>query len=283
MELLADRDFLWLTGLLLALLATGMVAGVLAGLLGVGGGIVIVPVLFHMFTLLGIDASVKMHLAVGTSLATIVPTSITSARAHARRGSLDRTLLRTLGPSLLAGVLIGSLLSGVLNGAVLTAVFATVALFVAAHMAFAPQNMVVADGLPPTPFRQTLGVLIGGVSTLMGIGGGTLSVPILSAFNYPIHRAVGTAAAIGALISIPGSIALFVAGIDQPNRPPGSIGYINLLGVALIIPMTLVTAPWGVRLAHSLNARRLRQLFALFLFLTAIRMYYGLAESYMAG
>lgn len=276
MEFLADHDLVWLTGLLVALLVTGVVAGILAGLLGVGGGIVIVPVLFHMFTLLGIDPEVKMHLAVGTSLATIVPTSIMSARAHARRGSLDRALLRALGPALLVGVLIGSLLSGVLHGVVLTAIFASVALLVAAHMAFARQGFVLADGLPRTPWRQLLGAVIGGLSTLMGIGGGTLSVPILSALNFPIHRAVGTAAAIGVLISIPGAIALVVAGLGEPDRPPGSIGYVNLFGVALIIPMTMLTAPWGARIAHALNARRLKQLFALFLFLTALRMYAGL-------
>lgn len=276
LELLANHDIAWLAGLLVALLVTGVVAGILAGLLGVGGGIVIVPVLFHMFTLLGIDPGVKMHLAVGTSLATIVPTSIISARAHARRGSLDRTLLRALGPALLVGVLIGSLLSGLLRGTVLTAVFACVALLVAAHMALARQGMTVADGLPPAPFRQLLGAVIGTLSTLMGTGGGTLSVPILSALNYPIHRAVGTAAAIGVLISIPGAIALLIAGLGVPMRPPGSIGYVNLFGVALIVPMTMFTAPWGARLAHATDARRLKQLFALFLFLTALRMFYGL-------
>ena len=276
MELLADYDLLGLTGLLVALLVTGIVAGVLAGLLGVGGGIVIVPVLFHMFTLLDIDPAVKMHLAVGTSLATIVPTSIMSARAHARRGSLDRALLRTLGPALLVGVFIGSLLSGVLHGGVLTAIFASVALLVAAHMAFARQDFVLADGLPRAPWRQLLGAAIGGLSTLMGIGGGTLSVPILSMLKYPIHRAVGTAAAIGVIISIPGAIALLVAGLGVPERPPGSIGYINLFGVALIVPMTTLMAPLGARLAHATDARRLKQMFALFLFLTALRMYYGL-------
>jgi len=276
LELLDNYSLAWLTALLAALLVTGTVAGILAGLLGVGGGIVIVPVLFHMFTLLGIAPEVKMHLAVGTSLATIIPTSIISARAHAARGSCDGALLRALGPGLLVGVLIGSLLSGILRGPILTAVFAIVALFVAAHMAFAKQGLTLAERLPGSPFRELLGTAIGGFSTLMGIGGGTLSVPILTALNYPMHRAVGTAAAIGTLISIPGALAFILAGLGVPGRPPGSIGYVNLLGVALIVPMTMFTAPYGARLAHATNARRLKQVFAAFLLLTSLRMLYGL-------
>ncbi|RFA28439.1 hypothetical protein CAI21_12740 [Alkalilimnicola ehrlichii] len=258
-----------------ALLVTGAVAGVLAGLLGVGGGIVIVPVLYHLFTLLGIDESVKMHVAVGTSLATIVPTSIMAARSHAKRGGLDKELLYSLGPALLFGVLIGSLLSGYLRGTTLTAIFAVIALLVALNMAFKPSKRF-REGLPGGPFKAAIGTVIGGFSTLMGIGGGTLTVPILNAFNYPIHRAVGTASAIGLLISIPGAIAFLLHGLQATGLPPGSLGYVNLLGFALIVPMTLAMAPYGARLAHAINADRLRQVFALFLFLTALRMFYGL-------
>lgn len=276
MELLDQYSTAWLIGLVFALLATGALAGILAGLLGVGGGIVIVPVLFHLFTLLGIDEAIKMHVAVGTSLATIIPTSIISARSHAKRGSLDPALLRAWAPALLVGVLLGTWLSGLLRGTTLTAIFASVALLVAANMAFRKQGIVLSDKLPKAPLKQLIGAGIGGFSTLMGIGGGTLSVPILSVFNFPMHRAVGTAAAIGVLISLPGALGFIVTGLGVPGRPPASLGYVNLIGFACIVPMTMLTAPLGARLAHSFDAAKLRRAFAFFLLLTSLRMFYGL-------
>ncbi|MCK9260427.1 MAG: sulfite exporter TauE/SafE family protein [Azoarcus sp.] len=276
MEFLDGYSSSWLLGLAAALLATGVVAGVLAGLLGVGGGIVIVPVLYHLFTLLGIDESVRMHVAVGTSLATIIPTSIMSARAHRKRGSLDRKLLRTLIPAVIVGVVIGSVLSGYLSGKVLTSIFAVMALLVALNMAFKRDGFALGDGLPGPVGTSLIGGVIGGISTLMGIGGGTLSVPTLSAFRTPMHTAVGTGAALGIIISIPGTIGFLINGIGVPLRPPATIGYINLLGWALIVPATMLTSAWGAALAHSIDARRLRQVFAAFLALTSLRMFYGL-------
>lgn len=266
----------WLAGLIIALLMTGIVAGVLAGLLGVGGGIVIVPVLYHLFGLLGIDEAVRMHLAVGTSLATIIPTSIMSARSHRRRGSLDKAVLGRLIPGVLVGVVIGSLLSGVFSGAALTGVFATVAILVAINMAIPTSKVTLGQQLPGPVGTSLLGTGIGGLSTLMGIGGGTLSVPLLNAFSTPMHVAVGTGAALGMVISIPGAISFLINGMGVAGLPPGSIGYVNLLGFALIVPATLLTTPYGVRLAHAVNAVRLRQFFALFLALTSVRMFYGL-------
>jgi len=276
MEFFNQHSTAWLLGLATALLATGLVAGVLAGLLGVGGGIVIVPALYHLFTLLGVDESVRMHAAVGTSLATIVPTSIMSSRAHKRRGSLDMVLIKSLMPSMVVGVIVGSVASRFLSGASLTAVFACIALLVAVNMAFKRDGFAVADGLPGTAGTALLGSGIGGVSTLMGIGGGTLSVPILNALRVPMHTAVGTGAMLGMVISFPGTLAFVLNGLDVPLRPPFSLGYVNLLGFALIVPATLATTGWGAKLAHSINARRLRQVFAVFLALTAARMFYGL-------
>ncbi len=276
MEFLDQYSAAWLAGLVVALLATGVIAGIMAGLLGVGGGIVIVPVLYHLFTLLGVDESVKMHVAVGTSLATIIPTSIMSARAHAAKGNLDASLLKTLGPALVIGVLIGTWLSGYLGGTALTAIFAAVALLVAANMAFRTQGGALAESLPPTPFKQLIGTVIGGFSTLLGIGGGTLTGPFLTLFNDPMHKAVGTAAAIGLFISVPGAIGFLLHGMDDPGRPPFTVGYVNLIGFILIVPMTMLMAPVGARLAHAINATRLRQAFALFLFITSLRMFYGL-------
>lgn len=262
----------WLIGLALALLATGLVAGTLAGLLGVGGGIVIVPVLYHLFTLLGIDESVRMHVAVGTSLATIIPTSIMSSRAHRKKGSLDMALIKKLMPSVIVGVVLGSIASGYLSGAVLTVVFATVALLVALNMAFKKDGFSVGNGLPGPVGTAALGGSIGGISTLMGIGGGTLSVPILNALKVPMHTAVGTGAMLGMVISFPGALAFLYNGMDVPLRPPLSLGYVNLLGMALIVPATMMTTGFGAKLAHSIDARRLRQVFAAFLALTSLRM-----------
>jgi uncharacterized membrane protein YfcA len=276
LELLNQHSGLWLLGLAIALLATGLVAGLLAGLLGVGGGIVIVPVLYHLFTLLGVDESVRMHVTVGTSLATIIPTSILSGRAHKKRGSLDLALIKRLMPSVIVGVLVGSVASRYLSGAMLTVVFATVALVVALNMAFTRDSFSLADGLPGPVGTSLLGGGIGGISTLMGIGGGTLSVPILNALRVPMHTAVGTGAMLGMVISVPGALAFLVNGLGVPERPPASLGYVNLLGMAMIVPATLVSTGWGAKLAHAIDARRLRQVFAGFLALTALRMFYGL-------
>lgn len=276
MDFFADYSTVWLLSLAVSLIFTGVVAGVLAGLLGVGGGIVIVPVLYHLFTMLGIDESLRMHVAVGTSLATIIPTSIMSARAHHKKGTLDPVLLKLLVPGVVVGVIIGSFASGYLSGESLTLVFAVIALIVALNMALKPDGFTIRDQMPSKGATGVIGGVIGGLSTLMGIGGGTLSVPILSAFKTPIHTAVGTGAALGLVISIPGTIAFLINGMGVDARPPLSIGYVNLIGMALIVPATMKMAPVGAKIAHMINARLLRQLFALFLALTSIRMFYGL-------
>jgi uncharacterized membrane protein YfcA len=276
MEILDGYSTTWLLGLLAALLVTGVIAGLMAGLLGVGGGIVIVPVLYHLFTLLGVDEAVRMHLAVGTSLATIIPTSIMSARAHHKRGSLDKALLKRLMPGVIIGVIIGTVLSGYLSGQMLSAVFATVALLVAVNMAFKKDGFAIAERLPGPAGTSAIGSVIGGISCLMGIGGGTLSVPTLNAFRTPIHVAVGTGAALGIVISIPGTIGFLINGLGAASLPPGSIGYVNLIGWAVIVPMTMITSGWGAALAHAINPKRLRQVFAVFLALTSLRMFYGI-------
>lgn len=263
---------LWL---IVAALATGVIAGILAGLLGVGGGIVIVPVLYHVFPLLGIDESVRMHLAVGTSLATIILTSIMSARAHNRRGALDRALLLTYAPGVVVGVLAGAFLGARAQGDILVLVFACVALVVALDMAFRRRNVHLAQAPLEGPPAHAIGFFIGGFSALMGIGGGTLSVPAFTLMRVPVHRAVGTAAAIGLLISVPGALGFLWNGLGNPYLPPGSIGYISLPALAAIVPGTMLCAPLGARIAHALSDRALKGAFAIFLFLTSLRMFYG--------
>ena len=276
MDALLTADTGTIIALISALLATGVVAGVLAGLLGVGGGIVIVPMLYHLFTLIGVDESVRMHVAVGTSLATIIPTSISSIRAHWQRGSVDVELLKRWGPWVFVGVVIGTVVGGNVGGAALTAVFAVVALLVSANMAFRKEGWTLRDHLPALPGQAALATLIGGISVMMGIGGGTLSVPTLSAFAYPIRRAVGTAAAIGLIIGVPGAAGFLLSGLGAAGLPPGTVGYVNLIGFAVIVPCTVLAAPLGARIAHAINPRMLRAAFALFLFATAARMIYGL-------
>ncbi len=258
-------DPAFLAVLAVSLVAVGVVAGILAGLLGVGGGIVIVPVLFHVFGLIGIDEAVKMHLAVGTSLATIIPTSISSMRAHMKKGAVDRDLLRSWGPWIAVGVVAGTLLAGSVRGATLTAVFGTIALIVALHMAFGKESWRVADA-PPT------GAGKGVIASL--IGGGTIAVPTLVLFSYPVHKAVGTASAIGLIIGVPGTIGFVLGGLGHDGLPPFSLGYMSLVGFALLTPTTVLFAPYGARIAHAIDRRALRRVFALFLAITSARMFW---------
>jgi uncharacterized membrane protein YfcA len=276
MDLFVDYSAGWLIGLALSLIVTGVIAGLMAGLMGVGGGIVIVPVLYHLFTFLGVDESVRMHVAVGTSLATIIPTSIISSYSHYKRGSLDASVLKKLVPGVVIGVIIGAIGSGYFKGEVLTAVFGVIAMIVALNMAFKKEEFSLGNGLPGPVGSGFLGVFVGGTSTLMGIGGGTLGVPLLSALRIPMITAVGTGAALGFVISVPGAIGFLINGIGVESRPPFTIGYVNLMGLALIIPATMLMAPFGARIAHAINSKLLKKIFACFLFITSLRMFYGL-------
>jgi len=259
------------------LLATGAVAGLLAGLLGVGGGIVIVPVLYHVFAQHGIDPAVRMHVAVGTSLASIVVTAFRSVRSHHAHGAVDVALLRRWVVGVAAGVLLGTWIAGELSGSLLTAVFASVALGVALYMAFGSEQWRLRAEPPVGAARFAVGGGIGFVSVLMGLGGGTLGVPTLTLLGVPIHRAVGTAAGLGLVIAIPGVIGFLLSGQGVPGRPPLSVGYVNAVGFASIVPATWLAAPLGARLAHRISRVALRRAFAAFLGATSLRMLVELA------
>lgn len=259
-----------------SLVITGAIAGVVAGFLGVGGGIVIVPVLYLLFGAIDVDAAVCMHLAVGTSLATFLVTASVSALGHHRRGAVDGDLLKRWGVAIFLGVVVGASLGGFADGRLLTGAFATLALVVALHLFFGREDFRLGDRLPAWPRLQMAGALIGGVSAMIGIGGGTMSVPYLAAFGYPMARAVGTAAAIGLIIGVPGAIVFGIAGLEAPLRPAYSLGYISLPAFALISLGTLFATPFGVRLAHRVGARTLKIAFAFFLVATSLRMFWGL-------
>ena len=276
MESFPDHSFIWYLSLAIALLGTGVIAGLLAGLLGVGGGIVIVPVLYHVFTLLGIDETLKMHIAVGTSLATIVPTSIASSIAHYKKGNIDKNLVSQLIPGVLVGVIVGTYSSGLISSGALTIIFAVIALMVSGNMILGSKSFQINDRLPSRPGTTLIATCIGSLSALMGIGGGTLSVPILNAFKVPMHKAVGTGAALGVLISIPGSAGFIYNCLGAENLPPLSIGYLNLIGFALITPTTMKMAPIGAEIGHKIDQNLLKKLFAVFLGLTSLKMFFAL-------
>ena len=257
-----------------AMLATGTVAGVLAGLFGIGGGIVIVPVLETTLGFIGVDPAIRMHVAVGTSLATIIPTSISSARAHHMRRSVDVEIVRRWAVFVLLGALLGAWIASKVHSDVLATVFATLALFVALKMLFMPESRNLTEEVPRGPLVPAIPTAIGCFSSMMGIGGGTFSVMTLTLFNEPIHRAVGTAALFGLVISLPGMLGFVAAGWGDPRIPVGSLGYVNLIGFACIAPATVLAAPLGAKIAHAFSARRLNMLFGAFLIIASIRLFY---------
>jgi len=261
---------LWtfIAGLLLA----GLAAGVIAGLLGVGGGIVLVPVLYHTLAGIGVGEEVRMHVAVATSLATIMPTSISSVLAHDRRGAVDRDLLKRWMLPMGAGVLAGSALAGLASGWFLTLLFAVVALPLSIHMGFAREGWRLADALPRGPASYGIAASIGGLSAMMGVGGGTFGTITMTLCGVPIHRAIATSAGFGVLISIPGTVGLAIAGWNAAGLPPYSLGYVSLIGFALLAPVTALAAPLGAHLAHATDRVKLKRIFAAFIALTALRM-----------
>lgn len=261
-----------LPALAAVMLATGAVGGMLAGLLGIGGGIVIVPALDAALSYIGVDPAIRMHVAVATSLATIIPTSISSSRAHYKRNSVDIELVKRWTVFVLTGSLLGSLLASLVHSDVLSIVFASFALLTAIKLVLPLQGKVIRKDIPRGPFVLAIPTTIGALSSMMGIGGGVLSVTALTLFNQTIHKAVGTAALFGLAISLPGTIGFMLLGLDDPRLPLGSIGYVNLIGFALISPMTVLTAPLGVAIAHRLTQRQLSLVFATFLFAMSIRM-----------
>ncbi len=251
---------------------SGLIAGTVAGLLGVGGGIVLVPVLYQALSFLGIDETVRMPLAVGTSLATIIPTSIRSTLSHNKKGAVDWDVLRAWALPTFFGVLVGTWAASLVGGKGLTAVFAGGAGALGLFMLLGREDWRLGDGVPKGLWSWPLGLVNGCLSVMMGIGGGTFGVTVMTLFGAPIHRAVATAAGFGLIIAVPGAIGMIVTGWNAEGLPPYSLGYVSLIGLALIVPATIVAAPWGVALAHSLSRRALRLAFGTFLCLTALRM-----------
>jgi len=256
----------------LALVATGIFAGLLAGLLGVGGGIVIVPVLFILFQSFGVSPESAMLVATATSLATIVPTSISSIRSHHQKGNVDFDLLKRWAVFILMGVLAGSWLVTRVDGTILTMLFGVIALLSALNMLFRTGKSARYQQLPNRAGQRGMGAFIGFFSSMVGIGGGTISVPLLTLYNYPAHKAVGTAAAIGLIISLPGALTMLALGNTPTDAPAGTFGLVNLIGFMCIVPLTVLFAPIGASLAAKLDAVKLKRIFACVLLITGLRM-----------
>jgi len=252
--------------------ASGLIAGVVAGLLGVGGGIVLVPVLYQALSILGVDESVRMPLAVSTSLATIIPTSIRSTLSHNREGAVDWSVLRAWAVPTVIGVLVGTVLAALVGSKGLTGVFAGGAALLGLYMLLGRERWRLGDGVPVGVGSWILGFANGCLSVMMGIGGGTFGVTVMTLYGAPIHRAVATSAGFGMIIALPGAVGMIANGWNAEGLPPFSLGYVSLIGLALIVPATIVAAPWGVRLAHRLSRSALRLAFGTFLCLTAARM-----------
>lgn len=256
----------------LALVATGVFAGILAGLLGVGGGIVIVPVLFFLFQNFGVSPESAMLVATATSLATIVPTSISSIRSHNKKGNVDFELLKRWAAFILAGVLVGSWLVTRVDGTWLTVLFGIIATLSALNMLFRTGKSALFQQLPNKAGQAVMASSTGFLSSMVGIGGGTISVPLLTLYNYPAHKAVGTAAAIGLIISLPGALTMLILGSTPSDAPVGTFGLVNIVGFICIVPLTVLFAPVGASLAAKLDAAKLKKIFAVVLLITGLRM-----------
>ncbi len=259
---LLHSDFIWLAP---ALALAGVATGVLAGLFGVGGGAIIVPVLYQTLRFTGVTDEVAMPVSVGTSLAVIVPTSIASARTHLAKGAVDMTVIRGWVVPVVLGVALGAAIARNAPAALFKLVFVGISTFTAVRMLGGYTSWKLGDAPPKGPLSWAVGAAIGLLSALMGVGGGQLVNLYMSLFGAPIHVAVGTAAGVGALISAPGALGFAIAGFGKLDLPPGSIGFVSLIGFAFIAPMAALAAPYGARLAHAWPKRKLEVAFGLFL------------------
>lgn len=269
-------ELAWLSA---ALLAAGAITGILAGVFGVGGGAVIVPVLYELFALMGVPEAPRMPLCVGTSLAIIIPTSIRSFNAHRAKGAVDIAVVRAWTIPVVLGVLGGSLIARYAPADLFKLVFVFVAGLSAIRLIFGRDSWRIADTLPGILTMRIYGLVIGVLSSLMGIGGGQLSNLVLTFYGRPIHQAIATSSGLGILISIPGTLGYIYAGWPKMAeyadvaalQLPLALGYVSLIGFVLFVPTSIWTAPLGARLAHALPKRKLEIAFGIFLTIVCLR------------
>lgn len=252
------------------LMAIGAVAGVIAGLLGVGGGIVLVPAFFYAFAHLGYQSDHLMQVCVATSLATIVFTSARSVQSHHKKGAVDWQMLRQWSAFVMLGAIGGVILASQVKSLTLQAIFAVLAGMAGLYLAFGRSEWRLGIQLPQQPLRGIYATALGFFSAMMGIGGGSFGVPIMTLYAVPIHRAVATAAGLGMLIAVPAVVGFAVLPITA--APPFSLGAVNIPAFGVVIAMTMLTTPFGVKLAHKMNPKPLKRVFAGFVILVALNM-----------
>ncbi|MBR0937410.1 sulfite exporter TauE/SafE family protein [Bradyrhizobium jicamae] len=268
MGALALSHTAWLAA---ALAGAGACTGILAGLFGVGGGTVIVPVLYEVFQLYGVPDDVLMPLCVGTSLAVIVPTSISSFAGHYRKGAVDIRVLRMWAVPIVVGVLGGVYGASVAKPIVFKSVFIIVCMFLAIRLLAGKDTWQLGKVLPGTTVMAGYGVVIGSSASLMGIGGGLVANVVLTLYRFPIHAAIATASGVGLFVSIPSALGYVFAGWNHPGLPPLSLGYVSLIGFALLTPLSVMTVRYGVALAHQMPKRQMEIALSLYLILISVR------------
>ncbi|WP_299690333.1 sulfite exporter TauE/SafE family protein [uncultured Tateyamaria sp.] len=257
--------------MLVLLAVIGAFAGVLAGLLGVGGGIVLVFAFFYAFQTLGYGGPDLMQICVATSLATIIVTSVRSVLGHNKKGAVDWDILRGWAPGIALGAVLGMLVVAGLRSSALQVIFGVLALAVGLYMALGQAGWRLGPAMPQGIRRLLLSPVVGFLSVLMGIGGGSFGVPIMTLYAVPIHRAVATAAGFGVVIAVPAVIGFLLSPVAAP-APPLTVGAVNLPAFAVVIAMTLITTPLGVRMAHAMDPGPLKRVFAVFLIVVALNM-----------
>lgn len=260
--------------LVTALIGLGCLGGFLAGLLGVGGGIVLVPGLYYIFTGLGLPAEHMMHVCVGTSLAIIVPTGLSSAMAHHKRGNVDLSLMKNLAMGIVVGVGLGTWLADRLSSDALQYIFAIAVLGLAGLMVVSlRKDIILSKHMPPQPWTSVGGGVVGFVSTLVGIGGATMNVPFMTMCKVPIHKAIGTSSALGLFISVPAALGFMYIGLGEAGRPPYSLGFVNIPAFLLIIPSSVILAKVGAHVAHKASVPMMRKVFAIFLVIVSLKLW----------
>ena len=250
------------------------VAGFMAGLLGVGGGIIIVPALYYAFTVLDFELVTRMHLAVGTSLAIIIPTSIISTKTHMEYDAVDFKMVKSFGLFILIGVVLGTFLAVNLKTPTLVLFFSIFAFMVGLFFIFLREKLVENPKTISDIIKNISGIVIGFISIPIGIGGGSLMVPFMRTFGYDIRKSIGTAAAVGFLIAISGTITMIIGGkIINNINTPFSVGYINLLGFAVFVPVTMIMARLGAKAVYKINKKLLSKIFGIFLLIVSVRSF----------
>jgi uncharacterized membrane protein YfcA len=264
-------EFDWVT-YILSLLAAGVASGFIAGLFGVGGGIVRIPIFLFLFPIFGIHSDILMHMSAGTSLALAIPSAVMASRAQYKAGNLDLNFLKLWVPALTLGVVIGIFAMRYVTSRFLEQVFAFVILFVSIQMFFTTSKFKLTKEVPGAIVKASTAIIIGVLSKMMGLAGGSFTTPTLTAFGYPVHRSIAVASAGGFFISIIGAAGSAINGIGIHGRPQFSLGYIDLTAVLVMIAPVIIMAPQGVRLANHLSQEGLRKVFAIFFFIVALEM-----------